>query len=95
MPIKCPHDAVSLPKLDRFVRRTYISDISWAKVGEAYIILTGNELFPINGQNSQDRLSVTFQIIRQFKVLPGLGRTVELGLNNLDQHLAVNDVPIP
>ena len=47
-------------------------------------ILTGDELFPINCHNSQNRLGVTFQIVRQLEVLPHLGGAVELALSNLN-----------
>ena len=45
--------------------------------------LTGDELFPVNGHNRQNRQSVTCQVIRQLEVLPHLGRAVELVLSNI------------
>ena len=57
---KCPYGLLSLPEFDRFVRRACISDISWARVGKTPLVLTSNELFPIDGHNGQDRLSVPF-----------------------------------
>ena len=58
--IKCPYSLVLLPELDCFVCRTCISDISQTRAGKTLHILTCDELFPIDGDNSQDRLSVTF-----------------------------------
>ena len=51
---------VLFPELDSFVCGAFISDISWARTGKTQPILTGDELFPIDGHNSQNRLSVTF-----------------------------------
>ena len=57
---KRPYSLLPPPELDRFVRRACISDISRAMAGKVLLILTGDELFPIDGHNGQDRLSVTF-----------------------------------
>ena len=59
------------------------SNISQGRAGRTRRILTGDKLFPIDGHNSQNRLRVTSQVIRQFEVLPHLGGTVEPVLSNL------------
>jgi len=48
---KRPYGLLSLPELDRFVRRACISDISRVRAGKRPLILTSDELFPIDGHN--------------------------------------------
>jgi hypothetical protein len=57
---KSSYSFLFLPELDRFVRRACISGISQVGTGKTLLILTGDELFSIDGHNSQDRLSVAF-----------------------------------
>jgi len=92
---KRPNNLVLLPELDGFVRRTFVSDISQARAGKIQYTLTGDELFPVDGHNSQNGLSVTFQVVGQLEVLPYLGRAVELVLSNLNRRLPADDVPVP
>lgn len=95
VPTKRPDNLVLLPESDGLVRRACSPSISRVRAGKRRHILTSDKLFPIDGHNSQDRLSVTFQVIRQLEILPYLGCAVELLLSNLDQCLLVDDVPIP
>ena len=85
MPGKRSYGLVLLPELDGLVRRAFIPNISEVGIGKAQHILTSDELFPVDGHNSQNRLSVTFQVVRQTEVLPHLGRAVELLLSNFDR----------
>jgi len=54
VPIKRPDNLVFLPEFDGLVRRACSPDISQARAGERRHILTGDEIFLIDGHNSQD-----------------------------------------
>ena len=89
VPTKRPDSLVLLPELDGLVRRACSPDIGQARAGERRHILTSDELFPIDSHNSQDRLSVTLQVIRQLETLPDLGCAVELLLSNLSTNASL------